>query len=331
LVLPYSARGEVKVLGKLELSPSIAYVGKTEKVAVKIKLWDTRSRSNPKWENHDVEIVDERGVVWWPYKGRVFEHPKDVKTGDGYMYYDGVLNLHYGFNATLSTLLPVVNHNVTFYLVVDGHKVAASRLAVVDDNPVRAVMSCKPAVVSIDDHTTCRVYLWSNGGSTPTVSEVYFGGKKVWPVEEKDGVKVEDEHLPFGSSQIAVKEITIKINDELANYYFGKPVYKTYLDKFAGRSYLIKAEFGGLGYSVSDVVTLVPCKKTDNATDFGLTLIEIGGFIRTVMSSDPVGVLVTLGVYGVKHENDIQWISEELIWGDNHFPQENDNNAIMGG
>lgn len=59
--------------------------------------------------------------------------------------------------------------------------------------------------------------------------------------------------------------MTIMVNDELANYYFGKPVYKTYIDKFAGRSYLIRVEFRGLDYSVSDVVTLVPSKKTDDA------------------------------------------------------------------
>ncbi len=33
--------------------------------------------------------------------------------------------------------------------------------------------------------------------------------------------------------------------------------YKTYIDTFAGHSYLIEAKFGELDYSVSDVITVI--------------------------------------------------------------------------
>ena len=344
LVLPYSARNKLNVLGKLELSPSTAHIGKTEKVAVKIKLWDTRSKSTPRWEGHDVEIVDGRGVVWWPYKGRVFEHPRDVKTGEGYMYYDGVLNLHYGFNATLNTLLPVVNHNVTFYLVVDGHKVAASRLTVIDDNPVRAVMSCKPAVVSMDDHTTCTVYLQSNGGSIPTISEVYFGGKKVWPVERKDGVEVEDGYSPFGNSQIAVKKITIKINDELADYYFEKSPWlsrSSYNYRFSGYSYLVKAVFDG-GIMTREVFEIAD--KSSSAGEKIETGVKVAGTAQSVLeevagrtgqletvASGPLGKAVAKATPAL---NLISWgltARDAINWLRAPTPSDGDNNNVIGG
>ncbi len=337
IVLPYSARDELKVLGRLELSPSTAYIGKTEKVAVKIKLWDTRSKSVDIWEGHDVKIVDERGVVWWPYKGRAFEEPRDVQTGEGYMYTDGMLRLHYGFNATLSTLLPVVNHNVTFYLEVDGHKVAASKLTVIDDNPVRAVMKCDPAVVSLGGSARCKVSfnLRSPDMVTLHLMEIDFGGKKVWP-NGPGSVWVEAQRVTLSPTNMQENlTVTITINDTLANYYFGKPIYRTYIDKFAGYSYLIEAKFSELNYPVSDVITVVYKDTRDTlekSIDYGSTIGEIISTVQLVFEgSNPVGwfafALTSLPKLG-KASSEIQWIFE---WGVDGFPQENDNNAVVGG
>ncbi|EEB73750.2 hypothetical protein [Thermococcus sp. AM4] len=261
LVLPYSARDKLKVLGRLELSPSTAYIGKTEKVAVKIKLWDTRPKSIGIWEGHDVEIVDERGVVWWPYKGRAFEGPRDVKTGEGYMYTDGILRLHYGFNATLSTLLPVVNHNVTFYLEVDGHKVAASKLTVIDDNPVRAVMKCDPAVVPLGRSTRCTVHFELGNADTVTLNlkEIDFGGRRVWP-DGPSSVGVEAQRITLSPTNMRETfTITLTINDTLANYYFDHWGYTHKL--LENPSYLVEVHLTNLSYPVSDVITLTEKKE----------------------------------------------------------------------
>jgi len=303
LVLPYSARDELKVLGKLELSPSTAYVGKTEKVAVKIKLWDTRSRSNPKWEGHDVEIVDERGVVWWPYKGRVFEHPKDVKTGEGYMYYDGVLNLHYGFNATLSTLLPVVNHNVTFYLVVDGHKVAASRLAVVDGNPVRAVMSCKPAVVPLGRSTQCTAHFELGNADIVTLNlkELDFGGKNVWP-NGPSSVIVGEKTVTLSPNNVQGSlSITLDTDKEFTDYYLNHPDFN-YGYKMIGYSYLVVAKIGD-ELRVSDVIQLSDPAEVqtleDKAKTTYNTIKTIGSFYEN-FKSGLIGILEERAVEGGK-------------------------------
>ncbi len=146
-------------------------------------------------------------------------------------------------------------------------------------------------------------------------------------VDYKTGCKF----LPIMQEDLTV---TITVNDELANYYFGKPIYRTYIDKFAGHSYLIGVKFDALGYPVSDAITVVykdTRSGTDKAIDYGLTLYEVGNTIKAIISLNPEGVLITIGIEGIKHENDIQWISEEIIWGNNHFPQENDNNAVVGG
>ena len=206
----------------------------------------------------------------------------------------------------------------------------------VEVNPVGNIianMSCNPAVVPLGESTTCTVHLGLRRPATVTLNleEVDFGGKKVWP-DGLSGVIVSRKTVTLTPTNMQEDlTITIDINDELADYYFGKPIYKTYLGKFVGHSYLIEAKFTELNYPVSDVITVVPFKgdETDGIINYGLTLTEIGGFVRTAVSSDPVGILITLGVYGVTHENDIQWTLEEII-GNGHFPQEQDNNDVVG-
>ncbi|WP_461866343.1 hypothetical protein, partial [Thermococcus sp.] len=124
-------------------------------------------------------------------------------------------------------------------------------------------------------------------------------------------------------------------NDELANYYFGKPVYRTYIDKFANHSYLIKAKFSELNYPVSDVITIIykdTRSGTEKAIDYGSTAGEIISTAQLVVEgSNPVGwvafALTSLPKLG-KAASEIQWIFE---WSVNGFPQENDNNAVVGG
>ena len=129
--------------------------------------------------------------------------------------------------------------------------------------------------------------------------------------------------------------MTIALNDELANYYFGKPVYRTYIDKFAGHSYSIEAKFSELNYPVSDVITIIykdTRSGTEKAIDYGSTAGEIISTAQLVVEgSNPVGwvafALTSLPKLG-KAASEIQWIFE---WSVNGFPQEYDNNAVVGG
>ncbi|QDA31076.1 hypothetical protein FH039_04905 [Thermococcus indicus] len=129
--------------------------------------------------------------------------------------------------------------------------------------------------------------------------------------------------------------MTITINDELADYYLGKPIYRTYIDKLDGHSYLIEARFSELNYSVSDVITIIykdTRSRTEKAIDYGSTAGEIISTAQLVVEgSNPVGwavfALTSLPKLG-KAASEVQWIFE---WGVNGFPQENDDNAVVGG
>jgi len=123
--------------------------------------------------------------------------------------------------------------------------------------------------------------------------------------------------------------VTITVNDKFASYYFGKPIYRTYTDKFAGHSYLIEAKFSELNYPVSDVITIVCGDTGSNAIDYRLTAYEVYKTIRGIISR-PEDFRVVLVIEAIKHENDIQWILEEFK-GNEHFPEEYDNNAVVGG
>ncbi|NJE61904.1 hypothetical protein [Thermococcus sp. 21S7] len=72
--------------------------------------------------------------------------------------------------------------------------------------------------------------------------------------------------------------ITITINDELANYYFGKPIYRMYIDKFADHSYLIEAKLIRLNYPVSDVIR-VAYRDTSDGAEKAVDYASIGGNI----------------------------------------------------
>ena len=120
-------------------------------------------------------------------------------------------------------------------------------------------MECQPAVILLSESSTCTVHFELKTGNIKKFSlvEVYFGGKKVWPNGPR-AVTVNKQTVTLTPTNMREDlTVTITINDELANYYFGKPVYRTYIDTFAGHSYLIEAKFGELDYSVSDVITVI--------------------------------------------------------------------------
>ncbi|AIF69871.1 hypothetical protein PAP_07405 [Palaeococcus pacificus DY20341] len=202
---------------------------------------------------------------------------------------------------------------------------------------VIASMECEPVIVPLDESTTCTVHLELKSADTVrrNLVEVEFGRKRVWP-DGPSSVTVNKQTITLTPTNMQEDlTITIDINDELANYYFGKPVYRTYIDKFAGHSYLIKTKFSELNYPVSDVITIIykdTRSETEKAIDYGSTAGEIISTAQLVVEgSNPVGwiafALTSLPKLG-KAASEIQWIFE---WGVNGFSQENDNNAVVGG
>ena len=125
------------------------------------------------------------------------------------------------------------------------------------------------------------------------LKEVDFWGKRVW-LDGPSSVVVSREIVTLTPTNMQ-EDLTarIPVNDELANYYFGKPVYRTYIDKFAGHSYLIGVKFDALGYPVSDAITVVykdTRSGTDKAIDYGSTAGEIISTAQLVAEgSNPVG------------------------------------------
>ncbi|NJE01880.1 hypothetical protein [Thermococcus sp. JdF3] len=108
---------------------------------------------------------------------------------------------------------------------------------------VIASMECKPTVIPLDGSTTCTVHFELKEPTTITVNlkAVKFGGKKVWP-NGPSSVTVSKQTVALSPTNVEEDlTITIAINDELANYYFGKPIYETYINELGGHSYLIEA------------------------------------------------------------------------------------------
>ncbi len=164
------------------------------------------------------------------------------------------------------------------------------------------------------------------------MKEVDFGGKKVWP-NGPSSVTVNKQTIILTPTNMQDDlTITITVNDELANYYFRKPIYRTYIDKFAGHSYMIEAKLSGLSYSVSDVITIVyrdTRSGTDKAIDYGSIAGNIVGVTLTVAeSSNPIGwgILILSNLPNVaKLGSEIQWLL------DGGLPEEQDNNGVVGG
>ena len=84
-----------------------------------------------------------------------------------------------------------------------------------------------------------RTHMKGPATVTLNLAEVDFGGKKVWP-DGPGSIIVNRKTVTLTPTNIQEDlTVTITVNDELANYYFGKPVYRTCIVKFAGHSYLI--------------------------------------------------------------------------------------------
>ncbi|NJE04229.1 hypothetical protein [Thermococcus sp. MV11] len=136
-----------------------------------------------------------------------------------------------------------IGQATTLYLKVGGKILASAKINVKQNGPVKASMECKPTVIPWDGSTTCTVHFELKSADTVTLNleEVDFGGKKVWP-DGPSSVTVSKQTVALSPTNVEEDlTITIAINDELANYYFGKPIYETYINELGGHSYLIEA------------------------------------------------------------------------------------------
>jgi len=112
---------------------------------------------------------------------------------------------------------------------------------------------------------------------TLTYKKVDFGGKRVWP-NGPNSVTVTKQTVTL-TPAIPERDltITIDINDELADYYFGERpwdpidrwVFKdSFKTRFAGYTYLVKAKFSG-GLEVSGLFKVAEQSEFDKAVRTG--------------------------------------------------------------
>ncbi|NJF25571.1 hypothetical protein [Thermococcus sp. Bubb.Bath] len=206
-----------------------------------------------------------------------------------------------------------------------------------------ASMDCDPTVVPLGGSTTCTVHVELNTPTTVTLNltEVDFGGKRVWPNgPSKNTVRVNKQVITLSSSVQNNLTITITINDKLANYYFGNPIHGNYVDKFAGHSYLIKAIFDGLRYPLSDTITIVNIDSrstVEKGIDYGSTALEISGEILSAIQliiegSNPIGWIafgISIAIPAI--EKGVPELQFAFGLGVNGFPSESDGNNVIGG
>jgi len=110
---------------------------------------------------------------------------------------------------------------------------------------------------------------------TLNLEEVDFGGKKVWP-NGPSSVIVSRKTVTLTPTNMQEDlTVTITVNDELANYYFGERPWdpidryifrESFKDRFAGYTYLVEAKFSS-GITVSDVFEVAEQSGFDEAVD----------------------------------------------------------------
>ncbi|ASJ08901.1 hypothetical protein A3L11_06545 [Thermococcus siculi] len=235
--------------------------------------------------------------------------------------------------------------NYTFILTADWGSETHTRTARVEVKPtgnILASMDCNPTTVPLDSSTTCTIHLGLKNADTVTLNleEVDFGGRKVWPTGPSS-VRVNKQTMTLTPTTMQGDlTITININDELADYYFGHWGYTHKL--LETHSYRIEAYLEGLSYPVSDVITITGKEEDwkDKATSLGADFVG-GSIVAVAAGSNPISLTfvatfiggVATTEYVVKPLGTFLWdLWGEYYWGI-HEPgeEENDNNSIIGG
>ncbi len=314
----------------LDVAPNPVNVDGTVNVKVRVE----NHNSNECFYQGTIKVVDDSGLILWPKKdysvAGLITYPCEIFEPD-YTISGRVLTIGHDRTMVQNFTLEHVSKNMTLRLIIGGVEMASAKVNVVQPGPVIVTMDC-PDTVAIDDEAHCTVHLTlvKQKNITLHLKEIEFGGKKVWPVN-LSSVWVEQEEIKLIPHYTHSLSFSIKIDDALVNYYFGKPLYKTYLDKFAGYLYLVRVEFYELNYPVSDVV-LITYENVENGDwlDRGLTAYELYKTVKGVISK-PKDLRVVLLIEAIKHENDIQWWVEDTFLDVDHFPCETDNNTIVGG
>ncbi|WP_297504565.1 hypothetical protein [Thermococcus sp.] len=302
----------------MEVYPEWIEAGESVSVHITVTNLDPNCAQGP----FNIELVDDSGVKWWPKKDTDYGC-----SGCGYVIQDGALKIYAGKTMSEWTDFNNIAQTTTLYLKVGGKTLASAKINVKQDGPVKASMECKPTVVPLDGSTTCTVYFELKSADTITLNleEIDFGGKKVWP-NGPSSVTVNEQTVTLTPTNM--KEdltITINVDDDLANYYFGKPIYRTYINKLSGHSYLIEVRFSEPSYPVSDIITVIykdTRSGTDKAIDYGSTAGKIISTAQLVAEgSNPIGwtvfIITNLPKLG-KAASEIQWTFE---WGVDGFTQ----------
>lgn len=129
---------------------------------------------------------------------------------------------------------------------------AVSRTDDFDDleGMVKGEMSCIPQTVRVHGSVMCDIELNLTKKESVTVElkRVYLNGKLVWSQNtSSESVRVINPRVSLGPTNVmGDSTIVITLNDEFADSYLGKPVFDSYTDKLAGRTFTVTAVIDGM-------------------------------------------------------------------------------------
>ena len=125
-------------------------------------------------------------------------------------------------------------------------------------------MYCVPASIEPGDSVSCTIdFELINPNETVALKleKVYLNGKEIWPNGPSWEVITPITSLTLSPHNIKRSLfVTLQFGDEMADYYFGKPIIGDYRDKFGGRKYNITVEVSGVPHPIS---TQVEVKNTN--------------------------------------------------------------------
>ncbi|NJD98660.1 hypothetical protein E3E26_02455 [Thermococcus sp. LS1] len=337
---------DLPLIGYLEVYPNPVEAGGNVSVHIVVKNIGSASC----FYQGEIALVDDSGAVWWPERDYVLLGPETWPCAileNDYKLINGVLTIASGKTMSEETTFKGLTQNTTLHLKVNGVELASVRINVIQPGPVKASMECKPTVVPLGKPTQCTVHFELKSADTVTLSleEIDFGGKKVWPNGPSSVIVSEQSVTLTPMNMQGELTITIDIDDELANYYFGERPWdpidryifkESFVGQFAGYTYLVKAKFSN-GVTVSDVFAVAEQSGFDEAVDVATKGKAIVSEVTRLSSAGKKFVTVA-GKYGKVVNGAMVFVSGFFLVTDLHdwlfapTPNTgNDGNNIVGG
>jgi len=141
----------------LEVMPNSVKVDGTVNVKVRVE----NHNSNECFYQGTIRVVDDGRILWPSNDYSVagpMTYPCDIFAFD-YTINDRTLTIGHDRTMVQNFTLEHVSKNMTLHLIIGDVERASARINVVQSGPVISSMNCTPAVVSLNNPTTCTVHL----------------------------------------------------------------------------------------------------------------------------------------------------------------------------